>query len=231
MFDGRWRSNIEKGLKPLGAKIRRTGLKADHITALGVVFAVGAAVAIGAGALRVGLLLLILTGLPDLIDGAVAKAGGNPSQRGAFLDSVADRLTDALLFGGVAYYLAVNEPGPVAILPVAVMVSAFLVSYQRAKADALGYDARGGIMERAERFILLGFGLLFDQLLIPVLWVMLALSVVTAVQRFVKVWRQASEPKPVKAQPTRRRPRRAAQSTTQRWRTRARDRQSGRRSP
>jgi len=67
-----------------------------------------------------------------------------------------------------------------------------LISYQRAKAESLGYDAKGGLMERAERFIMLGFGLLFSELLVGVLWVMLALSTITAAQRFVKVWRQAS---------------------------------------
>jgi CDP-diacylglycerol--glycerol-3-phosphate 3-phosphatidyltransferase len=78
------------------------------------------------------------------------------------------------------------------MLPVAIMATAMFISYQRAKAESLGYDAKGGLMERAERFIVLAFGLLFFEILIPVLWVMLVLSLVTAVQRFVKVWRQAS---------------------------------------
>ncbi|GIT76649.1 MAG: hypothetical protein Ct9H300mP31_11800 [Acidimicrobiaceae bacterium] len=78
------------------------------------------------------------------------------------------------------------------MLPVAFMAIALFISYQRAKAESLGYDAKGGLMERAERFIVLAFGLLFSEILIPVLWVMLALSLVTAVQRFVKVWRQAT---------------------------------------
>jgi len=66
-----------------------------------------------------------------------------------------------------------------------------LVSYERAKAESLGFSARGGFMERAERMVLLGIGLAFD-VLIPVLWVMLALTILTAVHRFVMVWRQAS---------------------------------------
>ena len=77
------------------------------------------------------------------------------------------------------------------MLPVALMALAMLISYQRAKAESLGYDAKGGLMERAERFIVLGFGLLFSELLIGVLWVMFVLSAITAGQRFVKVWRQA----------------------------------------
>ena len=69
-----------------------------------------------------------------------------------------------------------------------------MISYERAKAESLGLDAKGGLMERAERVILLCVGLLFDVLLIPVLWMMLVLTSVTAVQRFVKVWRQAGRP-------------------------------------
>jgi CDP-diacylglycerol--glycerol-3-phosphate 3-phosphatidyltransferase len=68
-----------------------------------------------------------------------------------------------------------------------------LVSYERAKAESLGFSARGGFMERAERMVLLGVGLAFD-VLIPVLWVMLVLTTITAVHRFVMVWRQASSP-------------------------------------
>ncbi len=75
---------------------------------------------------------------------------------------------------------------------VAVLVLSLLISYQRAKAESLDLDAKGGLMERAERFIVLAIGLLFPEALIVVLWLMLVLSAITAVQRFVKVWRQAS---------------------------------------
>ena len=84
------------------------------------------------------------------------------------------------------------------MLPLAVLAMSQLISYERAKAESLGFDARGGIMERAERIILLCFGLLFDSLLVPVLWVMLVLTTFTAVQRFVKVWRQASAERPAR---------------------------------
>jgi CDP-diacylglycerol---glycerol-3-phosphate 3-phosphatidyltransferase len=222
MLDGRWKTNIEKGLRPIGANLKRTGITADHLTALGVVMAAGAAVAIGAGQLRVGLLLLILTGLPDALDGAVAKASGTASPRGAFFDSVSDRVSDSLLLGGVAWYVASTHPGHLVMLPVAILACALVISYQRAKAESLGFSAKGGIMERAERVILLGFGLLFDSLLIGVLWVMLALSVLTAAQRFVKVWRQASverRPPPPKRL-ARRRAARATRTTAPVWQRR-----------
>ena len=232
MLDGRFKANIEKGLRPIGLNLRKTGITADHLTGLGVLMAAGAAVAIGNGALRAGLLLLTLTAIPDVLDGAVAKASGTASARGAFFDSVADRLTDALLFGGVAWFLATTQPGRIAVLPLAVLAASLLISYERAKAESLGFDARGGLMERAERIIALGFALLFDGLMIPILWVMLALTLLTAGQRFVKVWRQASIAQPLPPRPARvkasraRRTARAQQVAARRaaWRDRVRER-------
>ncbi len=87
-----------------------------------------------------------------------------------------------------------------------------LISYERAKAESLGFDARGGVMERAERIILLCFGLLFDSLLVPILWIMLVLTTFTAIQRFVKVWRQASAERPGR-EPSRWQARRVARPT------------------
>jgi CDP-diacylglycerol--glycerol-3-phosphate 3-phosphatidyltransferase len=191
VFDGRFRAPIDKAVKPIGDGLRRTKLTADHLTIAGLVLGVGAAVAIGLGYLQLGLLLVVLAALPDLLDGALAKASETASQRGAFFDSTVDRITDALLFGGVAWYLASEYSAHMAILPYALLASSSLISYQRAKAESLGLDAKGGLMERAERVVLLCIGLLFEPLLVPVLWIMLALTVVTAVQRFVKVWRQA----------------------------------------
>ncbi len=78
------------------------------------------------------------------------------------------------------------------LLPMAVLAVTALISYERAKAELLGYEAKGGLMERAERMVVLGFGLCFDVLLVPVLWIMLVLTSLTAIQRFFKVWRQAS---------------------------------------
>jgi CDP-diacylglycerol---glycerol-3-phosphate 3-phosphatidyltransferase len=221
MFDGRWRSTFETGLRPVGQQIRRTGLTANHLTALGLVMAAAAAITIAHGSLRAGLLLLVLTALPDVLDGAVAKASGTASPRGAFFDSVVDRVSDALLLGGVAWYLS-SQPGAgrIAVLPMAVLGASMLISYERAKAESLGFSARGGLMERAERLIMLGLGLLFDSLLVPILWIMLVLTLFTAVQRFATVWRQASAPPPARPQRGRWRTRRVARSTRQVWRRR-----------
>ncbi len=192
MFDGHLRSSVDKAVKPLGDGLRRTRMTPDHLTIAGMVIAIGASIAIGAGYLPLGLLLVILAALPDLLDGALAKASNTSSQRGAFFDSVVDRVTDALLFGGVAWYFT-NEHSPkTALLPLAVSAVSSVISYERAKAESLGLSAKGGLMERAERIILLCLGLLFPVLLLPIMWIMLALTTVTAVQRFVKVWKQAA---------------------------------------
>ncbi len=192
MFDGKFRAPVDRAVVPIGNALRRTKLTPDHLTVVGLLVGVGAAVAIGAGQLRLGLLLVILAALPDLFDGALAKASDSASQRGAFFDSTVDRITDALLMGGIAWHFASTESPHLTLLPFAVASVAGLISYQRAKAESLGLDAKGGLMERAERIVLICLGLLFDVLLVPILWIMLVLTSITAIQRFVKVWKQAA---------------------------------------
>ncbi len=96
------------------------------------------------------------------------------------------------LLGGIAWYFAGTESPYMTLLPYAVASVSGLISYQRAKAESLGIDAKGGLMERAERIIAILVGLLFPVLLIPILWIMLVLTSITAIQRFVKVWKQAA---------------------------------------
>jgi CDP-diacylglycerol--glycerol-3-phosphate 3-phosphatidyltransferase len=192
VFDGRFRSSVDKGVGPIGSALARTGLSPDHLTALGLVMAVPAAVAIASGRLALGLVLLVASAIPDLLDGALAKASGTSSTRGAFFDSVADRVTDAIIMGGVAWYLQSSRHGHAGMLPFGILAVSTLISYERAKAESLGFTAKGGLMERAERIILLCVGLFLPVVLVPILWVMLVLTSVTAVQRFAKVWRQAT---------------------------------------
>ena len=192
MLDGNWRNVVDRGLSPIGRGLHKAGVTADLVTIAGICLAVAASVFVAFGSLRLGFILLVLTGISDALDGPVAKASGSASLRGAFFDSVSDRLTDALLLGGIAWFLIGDNPGYTVMLPVSVMFVSLLISYQRAKAESLGLEAKGGLMERAERFIVLAIGLLFSEALIVVLWTMLVLSSFTAIQRFVKVWKQAS---------------------------------------
>lgn len=223
MFDGQFRTQVDAAMRPIGRGLTRAGITADVITAVGLAMSVAAAVAIGAGALNLGLLLLILTGIPDLLDGAVAKASGRSSQRGAFFDSVSDRITDGLLFGGLAFYFASEGSSPwLVVLPVMGYATASWVSYIRAKADALGFDAHVGIVERAERIILLAIGLLFGGVVLTtVLVAIVVLNLITAGQRFVKVWGQATDAAPALAARRRRRVPRTSRTAAERRADRA----------
>ena len=192
MFDGKFRAPIDQAVKPIGALLRKTGLSPDHLTILGVLISIAAAFAIGSGRLYLGFALVILAAIPDLLDGALAKASNQASQRGAFFDSVIDRLTDAVIFAGVAYYYMNGDDPRLGMVPFGILGFSLIISYQRAKAESLGLEAKGGLMERAERIILLLLGLLIHSILLPILWIMLALCAVTAAQRFAKVWKQAA---------------------------------------
>ena len=192
MFDGRWRDAVDRSTGPVGSALHRRGITADVLTATGLVSATATAAAAATGHLHIAIALLILTGLHDLLDGPVAKAAGTASVRGAFFDSVTDRVADALLMGGVAWYLIGRHEGHLVLLPLAVLGVTALVSYERAKAESLGLSAKGGLMERAERMILLGVAFLDSAFVVPVLWAMLVLISVTAIARFVKVWNEAS---------------------------------------
>ncbi len=201
MFDGHLRKITDKGVEPIGRGLARLGVRPDHLTILGLIMGVATAVAIGMGHPFVGFLLLVTSALPDLFDGAVARATNTTSMRGAFFDSTVDRVTDALLLGGIAWFLGETRGFRSAMLAFSVLGVSTLISYMRAKAEIYKLDAKGGLMERAERIIVICVGLVFSQLMIPVLWVMLVLTSVTAIQRFVKIWKQADRPV-IAARPT-----------------------------
>lgn len=176
----------------LGQRLVRLGLNANVLTATGVLLSGVFCVVVGQGRLWYGIALLIVGGLMDALDGLVAKSSGTASARGAFFDSVADRVSDALMFGGLSWYLLSSDRPRNAVLPVAILVVGSVISYERAKAESLGFIAKGGLMERTERLIALGLSMLFHQVMLPILWVTLVLTVGTAIGRFLRVWHQAS---------------------------------------
>ena len=192
MLDRRWRKGVEQGLEPVGDGLRRLGVTADALTIFGLLCSIATALLIASGHLLWAFVGLVVSGVADLLDGSIARGSGQASPRGAFFDSVTDRASDAVLFMGVAWYVAGKSPY-YAILAFAVAACSMLISYERARAESLGIDARGGLMERAERFVFLSVGLVFD-ILVPVLWIMLALTLFTAIQRFVRVYRAAGQP-------------------------------------
>lgn len=192
MFDGRWRSAVDRTTGPVGEALHRRGITADVLTATGLISATITALLVATGHLHLAIVFLIITGMHDLFDGPVAKAAGTASVRGAFFDSVTDRIADAVLMCGVAWYLIGRNEGHLVLLPMAILAVTALVSYERAKAESLGLAAKGGLMERAERMFLLGVGFLSAAVLLPVLWILFVLISLTAIARFVKVWNAAS---------------------------------------
>ncbi len=201
MIDGRRRRNAMAIHLPaespptrgerIGAAVVHLGVSANAVTGFGVLLAALTGLAVGLGYLYLGAALLTAGGLMDALDGLVAKASGSASARGAFLDSVADRLSDALILSGVTWFLLTGSDPRLAIIPVAILAVGALISYERAKAESLGFSARGGLMERAERLILLGAALVFHVVLVPLLISLLVLSAATAAGRFARVWRAA----------------------------------------
>jgi CDP-diacylglycerol--glycerol-3-phosphate 3-phosphatidyltransferase len=191
MLDRRLRASVSRGLTPIGRGLERAGVGPDGLTAAGLALSVVTALLVASGHLVWAVVGLTASGLVDLLDGSVARTSGRVTPRGAFFDSVADRVSDAVVFGGVAWYLG-RTSGRTPVLALAAVALAMLISYERAKAEGLGYEARGGIMERAERMVMLGVGMAFD-VIVPVLWIMVVLMAVTAVHRFLMVWRQASD--------------------------------------
>jgi CDP-diacylglycerol--glycerol-3-phosphate 3-phosphatidyltransferase len=186
----------DRGMKPVGGFIGRSGVTPNQITLLGVVVQAVVSYLIVADRLAEAGFVLIAAALLDTVDGAVAKARGLTSKFGAFLDSTMDRLSDALVFLPIAWlYLA--EPTAaradqqwVAALALVTLVLSFLVSYARARAEGLGFDCNVGLIERAERLIIMILALVFNDLLPAGLALLALASLITLVQRMVHVHKQ-----------------------------------------
>jgi CDP-diacylglycerol---glycerol-3-phosphate 3-phosphatidyltransferase len=138
-------------------------------------------------------LAIILSGLFDLFDGVIARKLGKVTALGGFLDSVLDRYSDLLLLISLlVYYLRKEDPGLV-ILTSFVSMGTILIPYVRAKAETLQVPCTIGLMERAERIILLTIGTLF-QWMEPVLWILAILTHFTVLQRIYYVWKKLRSP-------------------------------------
>lgn len=149
-------------MQPLWAALRSSRLPATAITTLSVLLATGAAIAVGAGRFSLGGWMFVGAGLCDFFDGRIARLSGTAGPRGAALDSVLDRFSDGVILLGFAwYYRATWVLLPVGLL----MISSFLVSYVRARGEALGVDVKVGLMQRPERVAYLGLGTAFSPIL------------------------------------------------------------------
>lgn len=197
MINAKVRDGWDKLMRPVGAALSRTRLSPNVITLLGVALQGVVTWQIVTGHLLVAGLLGILSGFSDAFDGAVAKARNLTTKFGALLDSTTDRLSDGLIFGALAWLYGVapdlrsHDRPWVAALALGTLVVSFLVSYVKSRAEALGFECNVGLVERAERLVLINAGLILD--VVPAILVILfALSVVTLLQRLLHVHAQGA---------------------------------------
>lgn len=196
MLNAKIRTLWDKGMHPVGTLIGRSGITPNTVTVAGLgVQAVSAGLIVGDRLVAAGL-VLALSAVLDTIDGAVAKARGMTTKFGALLDSTTDRLADALVFLPVAWLYLTSEAHEgeqwVGVLAMTAMVFSYCVSYVKARAEGLGFECNVGLIERAERLILMIIGLVFTAILGVVVAVLTVASLWTFLQRLWHVRNQAS---------------------------------------
>lgn len=174
---------------PLGQALARTGITPNMITAVGLAGAVGAAVLVARGSFLAGGILMLAAAALDLLDGMVARASGRVTAFGGVFDSVCDRLSEAAVLGGLLFRLSSEGKREEVVLAFAAVVGSLLVSYLRARAEAAGLQLREGLFTRPERVVVLGAGLIVDQVRIA-LWILAVLANLTVLQRLWVVRRR-----------------------------------------
>lgn len=147
-------------ISPIERALVSARVSPDVFNYLGVVFGAAAGIAYSVSELGLAGWMILLGGASDIFDGRIARARGISNQRGAFLDSTLDRFAETFAFVGIAVFY---EGQPWAAASVALALGAsLLVSYTRARGEALGVQCRGGVMQRAERLVLLAVASIAD---------------------------------------------------------------------
>lgn len=189
MLKSKLGQDLDATIRRLLPFLFRRPIEPNLLSALGVGVSLGGAWAFAAGSFRAGAVLVLVGGFFDLVDGVVARHHGTSTTFGAFLDSTLDRVVDmALLLGILMHYAAADAFG-LAWLAGGALVATVLVSYAKARAEALLPEFGGGVFERAERIVVLVAGALFG--LMPLaLAVVAGGSAVTAVQRGILAHRK-----------------------------------------
>jgi CDP-diacylglycerol--glycerol-3-phosphate 3-phosphatidyltransferase len=174
---------------PIVGILSKSAITPNALTFVNLALSIGAAYAIATGHFLLGGVLVVVSGLFDLLDGALARLTRQATKFGAILDSTIDRISEAAtLCGLLVWYLARGSNLEI-VLIFAVLVGSFLVSYIRARAEGLGWQCQVGLFTRAERVIVLAIGLLVNQILIA-LCVLLVFTFVTVLQRLIYLWKQ-----------------------------------------
>jgi CDP-diacylglycerol--glycerol-3-phosphate 3-phosphatidyltransferase len=179
---------------PSVAVLHRLGVTPNQLTLAGLAIAGVAAWLLATGHFVIAALVLLFSGFFDLLDGALARRTGQSTPFGAVLDSVADRVGEAGLFLGLLVWAQQRGDATALILSYVAVVTSFLVSYARSRAEGIGIQGAVGFAGRAERIVILAIGLLLGYPSIA-LAVISALAAVTFVQRVLHVWWTAGRKK------------------------------------
>ena len=174
---------------PIVGILSKSGITPNALTLINLALNIVAAYVIATNHLVLGGVLVLVSGLFDLLDGALARFTKQTTKFGAILDSTVDRISEAAILCGLLI-LYLGRGGRLEIVLIfAVLIGSFLVSYVRARAEGLGWQCQVGLFTRAERVIVLAIGLLINQIFIA-LCVLVAFAFITVVQRLVYLWKQ-----------------------------------------
>jgi len=181
---------------PIVEILSKSGITPNALTLTNLALNIVAAYVISTGHFLVGGVLILGSGLFDLLDGALARFSKQTTKFGAVLDSTVDRISEAATLCGLLIWYVPQEGATLEIvLILAVLVGSFLVSYIRARAEGLGWQCQVGLFTRAERVIVLAIGLLVNWIFVHSVFVALCVLAVfvfvTVVQRLVYLWKQA----------------------------------------
>jgi CDP-diacylglycerol--glycerol-3-phosphate 3-phosphatidyltransferase len=188
-----------KIIDPVANWLVRRGVHPNTITVIGTLCTVAGGTIYATGHIRTGGWFLGMTALFDVLDGTVARRSNKSSTFGAFLDSTLDRVADGALLGGLAVFYALNPNHhnvPMMVVCLAGLIGAYMTSYIRARAEALGLDAKVGLVQRPERIVLLSapqafFGLALNGWVLGAIIVVLSVTAwITVVQRMAFVYHQ-----------------------------------------
>ncbi len=180
------REKTRKVVARIAEFIGATGISPNALTLLGFLMTLPVAFSLASGKWQLGGVLLILAGLFDVVDGAVARAMGRVSRFGAFLDSTLDRFGEAAVYLGLAVHYLKSSDLTGSLLCYLTLVGSFMVSYTRARAEGIGVECREGFFTRFERIAVLALGLFIGKPLWA-LWVLAPFSNLTALQRIYLV--------------------------------------------
>ena len=189
MLKARFGSEIDSIVLRVFPFVSRLPLHPNTLTLIGVAFSLAAALAFAREALLAAGGLMILAGFCDLCDGVLARAQGRSSLAGAFFDSSMDRVSDLLVFGGIAVAAAGRGDQPATVLVLWALSASVMTSYLRARAEVDLDELRVGVMERGERFGVLILGALTGWLTLA-LWVIAIGATVTSLQRLLVAHRE-----------------------------------------